>query len=152
MPLVPLVNLFPSKSSHFPFRTGWGAPSSLPYGGPLPKLCLRLQLQSPGRALPSLGLVPPPFAPVRLSDRARRAELSGHSSHPHGGGEGWRERCVGLAAWKQTSECLPSFPGAYFRGLWSFSAGVIGISLTLLFLDGFSLPLTVGLALGFRIC
>lgn len=108
---------FSFQSCHFPFRTGWGAPSSLPYSGPLPWLCLRLQLQSPGRALPSLGLVPPPFAPARLSDRARGAELSGHSSHPYFGGEGWRERCTGPTAWNQTSECQPSFPGAYFRGV-----------------------------------
>lgn len=111
----------------------------MPYGGPLPWLCLRLQLQSPGRALPSLGLVPPPFSPARLSDRARGAELSEHSSHPYGGGEGWRERRVGPTAGNQTSECLPSFPGAYFRGLWSFSTRVTGICSTLLFLDGFRL-------------
>lgn len=112
---------FPSSTFFLPvflffFRTGWGAPSSLPYGGPLPRLCLRLQLQSPGRALPSLGLVPPPFAPVRLSDRARGAELSGHSSHPLVEGRGGERGVWVLQRGTKPLECPPSFPGACFRG------------------------------------
>lgn len=53
----------------------------LPHVGPLPGLCLRLQPQSPGRAFPSFGWVPPPTCTRPALGPGEGAELPGNPSH-----------------------------------------------------------------------
>lgn len=136
-----------------PYGLG-GAPSSVLYGGPLHGLCLRLRLQSPGRALQSLGLVPPLPAPARLLDLATGAELSGHSSHPHEEGKGWKEVC-GSRSLESNLRVPAKLPGSLFPGVivvfnWGFRSVCFTTSLPRRF--SVWLPLTAVAALWFSIC
>lgn len=126
------------------------APSFLPYGRPPPRLGLRLQLQPPRRALPSLGPVPPPPAPAQLSDGARRRSFAGTPTAgvARGGGRGTRvlQREPGSEGRGASPEPASGSSSRFHVGCQRCSPNSPFSSQTV----SVSLPLTAVVALGFR--
>lgn len=124
-PSFPLV-IFSLPTTQSPFRTGWGAPSSPPYGGPLPTL-------TPPLAPVTWAGFPLP-RPGASSPGARPAGRSLPATPPTpGGGERWAERCASCGG-SRTPDPSPRRAGRAARepvsvGYGRVQPGVAGVGL-----------------------